>query len=364
MLNRHILQALFALLRSGLWDKPLDDPSCFPLNKEEWEELFDIAVSQTIEGVVYDGLEKLPHDLLPPRELFFRWVVRLDRIEQSNLILDSCISEQVLFFNSLEVSPSMLKGQAIATYYPNPKHRICGDIDWYFDCNQDNNRVKEKLQSMNIEITDSTDSSFSYRWKMCEIEHHTKLFDVFNPFARIYLNKLIRNQDNAFVNKTDYYTLSPSLNILQVNLHILKHLLSFGIGLRQFCDSAILYAQLDGKYDKNMIYNTYKNIGVLRWSYLLHDVLVKYLGLDANKLPFALKGVSSSWLIDDIISTGNFGFYDKKYSVRNEGNIVVRKNKSGKIWYSFKRYFYYAPYEAISFPIVHFLERFKSIFFG
>lgn len=364
MTKSNIEKAFFTLLRSGLWNRPVDDLACFPLGESEWKSLYNIAVAQTVEGIVYDGLQQLTAEMLPSRDLLLNWVVKISKIEHSNTVMNNCIKEQLSFFKKLNVIPILLKGQGLANYYPNKEHRVCGDIDWYFQKKDDNKKVLSALEANNVKIAQSTVESMNYRWRNCEVEHHTKLFDVFNPFARKRLNKISANILVDKIAGDTYVTLPANLNIIQVNLHILKHLLAFGIGIRQFCDSAVLYAKLDGDYDKEKLYSIYKEIGIINWIHVLHDMLVNYLGLSADKLPFALKPNScSKWMVNDVLATGNFGFYDDKFSVRAT-NTIKRKNKSKKIMYSFKRYFFLAPFEALSFPIVHFVDRFKALSIG
>lgn len=367
MIDSDIVKALFTLLRSGLWDRPIDDLTCFPLSDKEWKCLYKVAESQTIEALIYDGVQRLPFELLPNRELLLYWVVKVNAIEQKNVIMNACIKEQVLLFNKLGVDAILLKGQGVASYYPNELHRVCGDIDWYFHSKKDSKNVQDELSSRGVQFFSSTVDSVHYLWRSCEVEQHTKLFDVFNPFARYRLNNIVREKSifNKDLNSDEplrYRTLPANLNIVQVNLHILKHLLSFGIGLRQFCDSAILYAELKGKYDEKWLFKVYSEIGILKWIYVLHDLLVEYIGLSENSLPFKRKINSSSrWMMEEILITGNFGFYDDTYTVKQSNNTIERKNKSRKLFRSFQQYFPLAPYEAISFPVVHFMERFRYL---
>lgn len=368
MVDSNIIKALFTLLRSGLWNKPIDDVSCFPLSETSWGVLYNIAVSQTVEGVLYDGVQKLSADFFPPRNILLNWIVKVDRIEKSNITMNKCIEQQSLFFKKLNVNPVLLKGQAVGRFYPNPFRRVCGDIDWYFNDVNESKEVERVLKTKNIKIFRSTVDSCNYSWKTCEVEHHTKLFDIFNPFARRKLVNIQQVEWENFHNgnnSLNYSVLPPGLNIVQVNLHILKHLLSFGVGLRQFCDSAILYANLEDEYDKDWLLKLYKDIGVINWINVLHDLLVNYIGLSPQKLPFSLKeNVSSEWMVEDILATGNFGFYDDRYIGRVKNNKLERKNTLRKLWSSFQQYLPLAPYEAISFPLVHFLERFKSLTIG
>lgn len=365
MVDSNVVKAFFTLLRSGLWGTDIDSLSCFPITDSEWNLIYKIAVAQTVEGIVYDGLQNLPVAYLPPRALLLTWVVKVNKIELVNKNMNACIKHQVDFFNRLNVKPILLKGQGLGNYYLQSQHRISGDIDWFFDNKNDSKLVEEALIHRGIPVLKPTLNCLNYNWRNCEIEHHTKLFDVFNPIARYKLRAIEKQYLKNKIQVDTYYILPPNINILQVNLHILKHLLSFGIGLRQLCDSAILYSRLDQKYDKNWLRKMYQDLGVIKWTHVLHHLLVNYLGLSEECLPFAIKAQSNSnWMVEDILSTGNFGFFDSKHSVVSSENIIVRTNKSNRLWHSFKTYFKLAPYEAISFPIVHFIERFKALRIG
>src|SRR5690606_40022739 len=64
-----------------------------------------------------------------------------------------------------------------------------------------------------------------------------RLFDIRSLFKISYLKKLEdayrTQQQTVLIGDQAITLLAPELQILQVNIHILKHLLSFGIGLRQ-----------------------------------------------------------------------------------------------------------------------------------
>lgn len=364
MFDTRVLNAFFTLLRSGLWDSDIDDLSCFPLANDEWQQLFNISKSQTVEGIVYDGIMKLPAPLQPTREILLRWVILVNNIERKNESMKQCIKEQNQFFHKLGIKPILLKGQGISQFYVHANHRVSGDIDWYFKDKKDSLVLLEELNRRNVKVFRSTINNLDFKWRTCEVDTHVKLFDVFSPLAKYKLdnikNKQFLEEGGFRVNGNNFNTLPPNLNILQVNLHILKHLLLYGIGLRQFCDSAVLYNKMHGMYKCEWLEDIYKDIKVINWIHVLHHFLVHYIGLPKTKLPFPLVGgVSSTWLMEDIISTGNFGFYDNDYAVIKDGKIISRKKKGKRLWQSFKQYFPLAPYEAICYPIVHTLGKFK-----
>ena len=69
-------------MRAGLWNKSIDAIDCFPMSKAEWDALFRISVQQTVEGIVFDGIQMLSSDLLPPRELHIKWLVRVEKLNK------------------------------------------------------------------------------------------------------------------------------------------------------------------------------------------------------------------------------------------------------------------------------------------
>lgn len=362
--NDRVLEAFFCLLKAGLWSTPISQTSCFPLDEKEWLAIFDIAKNQTVEGIIYDGIQKLDLNTLPKRELLLKWVVLINNTEKRNEEMIACIDEQIQFFDKIGVSGILLKGQGIAQLYSNPNRRICGDIDWYFNDSNDSQVLWKELHKRGIKLHRSTINSFDFKWRKCDVDIHIKLFDAFSPIAKYKLEskeiqELLRTGSYYFEGNS-YKTLPPSLNILQVNLHILKHLLMYGIGLRQFCDSAVLYDKLYGKYDNKWLETTYKDVKIINWVEILHHFLVYYIGLSEDKLPFPLrKGITSTWLMKDVISTGNFGHYDNAFADILNSKIIVRKHKGKRLWYSFKKFFPLAPLEAVCYPIEHFKSKFK-----
>ncbi len=51
--SNHITDAFLVLLRAGLWEKDLESLSCFPLTSEEWHDVYQQALCQTVSGIVY-----------------------------------------------------------------------------------------------------------------------------------------------------------------------------------------------------------------------------------------------------------------------------------------------------------------------
>lgn len=101
---------------------------------------------------------------------------------------------------------------------------------------------------------------------------------------------------------------SSVLNLLMLNVHILKHAMGLGVGLRQLCDMARAYYKWHGTMEKYELCEIYRKIGLGRWSNLLHSALREYLGVPVTCLPDDRGKQESPWPLFHIIQQGgNFG---------------------------------------------------------
>ena len=350
----HLKDVFFQLLRMGLWGKgelALERP----LSDEDWSVLYRYAQNHTLEGILFDAFPLMPEEQLPPRTLRMKWTVRVDQIERNNTQMNEIIADQYAHFVQQGVKPILLKGQGVATCYRHPTHRVSGDIDWHFEENGYNRAlqlVREKGVKVNAVMTFCCD----YGWKGIPIEHQRKIFDVRSPFKIAYLKKLENKyktkQQSLLIEGQSVSLLAPELQVLQVNVHILKHLLGVGIGLRQICDAAILYHAYRDQIDSEKLRRMYKKIGVLKWMHLLHYILVNYLGLPKADLPFSYPDkLRADWMMDEIWLSGNFGVHDERYVGGKASFVSVHPDGARRMWQNMWRYLPYAPQEAVFFPI-------------
>lgn len=363
-MDNKLRSVFFQLLRIGLWGKEsliLE----VPLSEEDWLEIRSYAIHHTVEGLIYDSFKYLMESQLPPKALRLKWAIRVDQIERHNSKMNEVIAAQYTAFTKQGLQPILQKGQGVAACYHIPEHRISGDIDWYFEENG-YAKAREMLKDKNLAFKDTAGFSLDYDWRGIHIEHHKRLFDIRSPFKYSYLKKVQKShkdqQQELIINGVPIKLLAPVLQILQVNAHILKHLINFGIGLRQLCDSARLYYRVAAQIDQKALQNIYKEAGILNWTHLLHIILVENLGLQKEYLPFPYPDRwNAEWMIDEIWYSGNFGQHDERFKHGKITAISAHPEGAYRMWLNFKRYLKYAPQEVLFFPIVHTYSKFLGI---
>ena len=88
-----IQKQFFALVQSGLWGTPVDT-TLFNI-QTDWAQLYQSAKVQALLGITFDGMQTLPQELRPKRELYLKWCNALLQIEENNHILNQEIAKVI-----------------------------------------------------------------------------------------------------------------------------------------------------------------------------------------------------------------------------------------------------------------------------
>lgn len=273
-----------------------------------------MALRQTVTGIVYRGVCRLPDELLPPDGLLMRWVAEADAIERKNRAMNRALEELCSLFARGGITPVLQKGQGIAALYEQPLLRECGDIDFYFRTRKEAAAAVDLIKSQGIAVTPKADGSSVYRWRGIVVEHHPRLIDIANPGAWKYIAALEEREGYVLTRPVagqawEVCVPSPLLNLLLIDTHIMKHALGWGIGLRQLCDMARAVHRLGPDVDAAGLQAVCRSLGITRWSCLLYAFLTEWMGLPPEESFYATGRISARPLLRIVMEGGNFGQY-------------------------------------------------------
>ena len=130
--NESSINALFALVRAGLWAETSAHDSWFLVNGSEqldWEKVYLFAEEQSVIGVVLAGIET--SKVKPSQELLLQWIGEVQMLEQQNKTMNGFIARLIEKLRYEDVYSLLLKGQGIAQCYERPLWRCCGDVDLF-----------------------------------------------------------------------------------------------------------------------------------------------------------------------------------------------------------------------------------------
>ena len=361
-----IRKAFFVLLRAGLWNGAADDVSCFPLSEGEWKCVWMHAMRQSVRGLIFDGVCLLPEQMMPNVQLLMAWTAEIDRVERRNRQMNGVLMKMMGLLKDQKELPLVLKGQGVAQFYEHPLLRECGDIDVYFTHREDEQFLLDRVRSKGGNVVREPDGTSAYVLDGIDVEHHNRIFDLYAPGTKEYLCELIQNEGFMSLSlhaddESSICVLSPKLNLISLNAHILKHLLGHGIGLRQFCDMARAYHVLRPEYDGAQLQESYRRCGLTRWSRLLHTLLVRELGLPEADLPYEESLLpTADALLDRVMATGNFGKFTAA-RVDTTQSVWKRKLHTGLAFLGNLRFsLTYAPKETFGLVGDLFLGNIKS----
>lgn len=326
----------FALVRSGLWGNEAD-ATLFDASTD-WAMIYQSARKQALLGIIFDGVQTLPKEKQPPRNIYLQWCNAILNIEENNRVLNRELANVYALMRENGIEPVLMKGQGVAQNYRNPLHRHCGDIDLYIGP-KDYEKANALLRKEVTSELEETYKHINVVWHGVTVENHRVLTQLSAPAADRRLQAEINRWHGSSECRKRVIgdvevTLAPlPFDTAFVLIHSVQHFLNEGIGLRQICDWAcMLHAQrnLPGKED---VARLLRSFGLEKAARVFGALAVCFLGLPKEDLPIAYreKDISTAeWLLNDIWEGGNFGHYDRERQKRP-------KSYWGGKWFTFTR---------------------------
>lgn len=322
-------QQFFVLLRSGLWGSPVDADLFSDI--VDWEAMLKMAAMQTVSGIVYDGIDKLPVDKQPPVSLMRKLYQTVMRIEQSHELLNKRLVEIVTLLQSKGVRPILFKGQGVAQNYRNPIRRQCGDIDLYIG-KKEYKRACGLASEWGLVSDSETESHkhYHFNWNGVTIEFHRIAERLRHPIRNRKFQRWTQchlhgnNQKKWNLNNVEIELPTVNFDALYIFNHVYHHFIGGGIGLRQLCDWTIYLYVFHGHIDRQELMKDLKALGLLKPWQVFGCIVVEKLGLPKEDFPFyteKYKG-DSRQVLSKILQKGNFGRYNTEYDKRPAGYLA------------------------------------------
>lgn len=128
-MNEELYNEFLILVRLGLG---LDTFKLGVFNSRvNWGVMQTLAEQQGLSGIVLDGIDKLPAEVRPAKEVLLQWIGEVLQGESSYADQQKASSEMALLFQNNYIRTYVLKGVVIAECYPKPNNRFSVDMDCY-----------------------------------------------------------------------------------------------------------------------------------------------------------------------------------------------------------------------------------------
>lgn len=318
--DNETIRLFFALIRCGIGK---DDRLPVAPSKEQWDELFDIACKQTLQGIAYAGIEKLPKEQRPYSELLIKWYHITLNINKKNKELTRASIKVSEKFEKEGFRNCILKGQGIAQYYPDPELRLPGDIDIWIEGGCD--KVIEYVRNITPDCKPKYHHVDFNVLNGIDIEVHYRPTWMYNPFNNYRLQRFFAERSNSEFTHTvgtnagRLHTPTATFNMVFIPVHIFRHLFDEGIGMRQILDYYFVMQQKEWQSERATCINALWEAGVLRFTKALMYVMQQMFALDEEQMIVDPDERYGKLLMREILLSGNFGKQDARFKSAQRG---------------------------------------------
>lgn len=311
MISDEVKNSFFKLLRAALCGEPCDTAAgC------DWQQMYLMSQRQTMIGVVYSVVEKLPKDQQPPLQIAMQWMRFAEAIRGMNQLHYDEAARLTKLFGDMGRSTAILKGQANARLYPDKSTRQPGDIDIWVEGGRDS--VLALLDEAGFDISGELATSYHHvhlpaneRGVVVEV-HFRPSSGNLNPITNRRLQRWLEHEIQYSELTAEGFSVPSMRFALMMQLsHIQRHFLDGGIGLRQICDYLMLL-QNCSEDDRNAVAGLLKKFGLRRTAGALMWVLAEVLHLEPELMLCKPDAYRGEWMLREIMDGGNFGWYNQR----------------------------------------------------
>lgn len=339
----------FALIRSALWGSKVHLKGQ-QMSTEDYHTLMNQAKEQAIAGLLAQGLMDSGMKLV--RKDVFELFGIVQQIKLQNARVDEALSKLCLMMKGEGLRFVVVKGQTIAVFYRDAGLRQSGDIDFYVPSEDFNQAYTLFQRRYSITLDgEHSDKHAEFELDGVSYELHWALTDFANPKHQKYWDSVVMpivmvSEEYANINGSLVPVLPPTENVLYTFVHLMHHLFLGGVGLRQFCDLAVLIHSVQKDVDREGLEKHLNGIGMKKAFCYVGAVLVDVLGLPNKEFPFSLDSKAHKEvpkIINNLLVMGNFGHNVKYTQAHGPVHAMQYMWQTGKqIW----RMGEYAPAEA------------------
>ena len=319
-----------------------------PASREEWEELLKVTGKHNLLGVTFPAIDELHDSIEIPLSIYSRWAMMAEKIAKRNEVQNKTIRSLHEKFNADGFRNCLLKGQGAALRYPDPTLRQCGDIDIWLE--GDRQAIVDYIRTLcpvKKIVYHHLDANMIP--KMGVEVHFTPTW-MNAPGANRRLQRWFAanagEQFSNFNEELGFCVTTASFDAVYMLLHIYRHVLEEGVGLRQLLDYYYVLKQLSDE-QREKVRSDLKHLKMQGFAAAVMWVLKEVFALEDGLMQCVPDPGEGAFLLDEILRAGNFGRYDPRNAhAKGEGLLAHGRRKVGRSF----RYFVHYPSEVFWMP--------------
>jgi len=222
-----------------------------PPDKLDWEKLYKLAAWHGVSNMACYCLNRLARDKQPPQDILEKFQNHRKKAVAREATQHIAVEQILDAFEEKGVVSMPLKGCLLKYLYPLPDMRIMADIDICFKMEQAEKVKKIMLRQGYTAKNQGKNHYVYYRQPYMNIEMHHRLIAEDSPYSD-YLNKTWERA----VLKSGWrhtYELSCEDFFIYLVIHLTKHYVGGGTGIRSFLDIWVYKERYKAELDWNYI---------------------------------------------------------------------------------------------------------------
>jgi len=333
------------------------EPSEFPgASEEQWTEFLAIARKQGIIAVIFGAIEKLPAEKQPSLRNKLHWIGLADIIVKQNEKITALCQKIDKEMAGIGIRSCILKGQGMATYYPNPLYRNSGDIDLWVqletptdDFEADVKELLKRVASLGKgEPRDPGQHHAEWEVEGVSVELHYRSGEFYTKKIDKRYHKIAKEEfKNIRATDAGFHIPSNYFNMVQQMEHLQRHLLFEGIGLRQLCDYSLLLLK-STEEERNKAAKAISYLNMKRTASAFMWIMKHVFNIPDDRLLFAPNEKLGKAAMEETMSFGgNMGLM-RDHMPKDQFNALPPHKKFLYILSERKPGFKYAPREIMA----------------
>ena len=227
----------------------------------EWGNVYKLAVSHGVVGVLYGGIERLTKEQRPPKEFLLEWFGQAECYRRMYERQRKAVESLNELWRNKGLTVLELKGDSIGKFYPRPDLRFSCDYDCLLSDYEQGNRLVEKK---GVAVNRDFYKNSSFVWEGLHVENHQFCTPVRGNRAMKKLEVVLRrlvNEDNMV-----------DFNALFLMEHLWSHFFEDALTLKQLTDWIVFYKEFHSTVDWSLVEKQAKDCGFWRFSIAINKI--------------------------------------------------------------------------------------------
>lgn len=303
--------AIISILRDHLLNRKTKNTADF-----DWNELIRLSKIHEVTGIIYfQCKEFIPAYLRTDFENAYAAALFYysNRVKAMHYISELLSENNILFFS--------VKGLKVAQYYPFPGLRTMGDNDIVVEPGGLSKSVSILKEQGFVETDGTGEHVWSCNYQGMHFEFHDRLTD--NDARTIEQQSFFDN----FIPYVKDNALDWNYHFIFLIMHLRKHFMNSGVGMRQFMDIAVV-ANAREDLDWAWIEDKLHELKLQRFAHACFSLIEDWFKI---KTPIRYDKIGEELTTEvtkKILNSGVFGFADEDNRDNRVSNILIRSGES------------------------------------